>query len=68
MEIVINVVDDFNILNIIDIIRYSILVCLFRVIVCVINFLRKWRKRKVYSEIFIVKDIVEVRNVLLKVI
>ena len=66
MEIVTNVADDPNILNIIDITRYSTLVRLLRVTARVINFSRKWRKRKVYSETFTAKDIVEARNVLLK--
>ena len=66
MEIVTNVADDPNILNIIDITRYSTLVHLLRVTARVINFARKWRKRKVYSETFTAKDIVEARNVLLK--
>ncbi|RMX57823.1 hypothetical protein pdam_00020688, partial [Pocillopora damicornis] len=62
MEIVTNVADDPNILNIIDITRYSTLVHLLRVTARVINFARKWRKRKVYSETFTAKDIVEGRN------
>ena len=66
MEIVTNVADDPDILNIIDITRYSTLVHLLRVTARVINFARKWRKRKVYSETFTAKDIVEARNVLLK--
>lgn len=66
MEIVTNVADDPDILNIIDITRYSTLVRLLRVTARVINFARKWRKRKVYSETFTAKDIVEARNVLLK--
>ena len=66
MEIVTNVADDPNILNIIDITRYSTLVHLLRVTARVINFARKWRKRKVYSENFTAKDIVEARNALLK--
>ena len=66
MEIVTNVADDPDILNIIDITRYSTLVHLLRVTARVINFVRKWRKRKVYSETFTAKDIVEARNVLLK--
>ena len=66
MEIVTNVADDPNILNIIDITRYSTLVRLLRVTARVINFARKWRKRKIYSESFTAKDIVEARNVLLK--
>ena len=63
MEIVTNVAGDPNILNIIDITRYSTLVRLLRVTARVINFSRKWRKRKVYSETFTAKDIVEARNV-----
>ena len=66
MEIVTSVADDPNILNIIDITRYSTLVRSLRVTARVINFSRKWRKRKVYSETFTAKDIVEARNVLLK--
>ena len=66
MKIVTNVADDPNILNIIDITRYSTLVRLLRVTARVIKFSRKWRKRKVYSETFTAKDIVEARNVLLK--
>ena len=46
MEIFTNVADDPNILNIIDITRYSTLARLLRVTVRVINFSRKWRKRK----------------------
>ena len=47
MEIVTNVADDPNILNIIEITRYSNLVHLLRVTARVINFARKWRKEDI---------------------
>ena len=47
MEIVTNVADDPNILNIIEITRYSNLVHLLRVTARIINFARKWRKEDI---------------------
>lgn len=59
----------FNILNIIELIKYSILMCVVRIIVFFVFFVRKWKIFEVYNDnIFIIKEMLEVRNLLFKVI
>lgn len=65
----VDIKENFNILNIIELIKYSILICVVRIIVFFVFFVRKWKIFEVYNDnIFIIKEMLEVRNLLLKVI
>lgn len=65
----VDIKENFNILNIIELIKYSILICVVRIIVFFVFFVRKWKIFEVYNDnIFIIKEMLEVRNLLFKVI
>ena len=56
-----------NILNVIDLTKYSTLICVVRVTALLVLFARKWKSPEVYNDnILTTKEMLEARNLLLK--
>ena len=59
--------ENLNILNIIDLTKYSTLIRVVRVTALLVLFARKWKTPEVYNDnILTTKEIPEARNLLLK--